>query len=112
MQIIKTINQTVAFLLELGMLTAIGRWGYLQGRTTLSKYGIALFLIAVIVILWGYFAAPKSPNRLSLGYRIIFEFVLFMIATFMLHKSGNTNYSIVFGIIAVVNLSLEYYFTQ
>lgn len=112
MQIIKTINQTVAFLLELGMLTAMGRWGFLQGKSTWSKYGIAVVLILTAISLWGYFAAPKSPNRLSLGYRIIFEFVLFMIATFMLHKAGNTNYSIAFGIIAVVNLSLEYYFAQ
>lgn len=68
MQIIKIINQTVAFLLELGMLAAVGHWGYLQGKTTLSKYGIALFLISVIVILWGYFAAPKSVNQLSLFF--------------------------------------------
>lgn len=110
MQLIKSINQIVAFFLELGMLAAVGRWGYLQGKTTISKYGIALLLIAVVVVLWGYFAAPKSANRLSLGYRIIFEFVLFMLATFMLHKSGQSNYAIAFGTIAVANLSLEYYF--
>lgn len=112
MQIIKIINQTVAFLLELGMLAVMGRWGFLQGKNTWSKYGIAVFLILTAILLWGYFAAPKSANRLSLGYRIIFEFVLFMIATLMLHKSGNTNYAIAFGIIAVVNLSLEYYFGE
>lgn len=110
MQAIKIINQTVAFLLELGMLAAVGRWGYLQGKTTLSKYGIALFLVAVIVILWGYFAAPKSANRLSLAYRILFEFGLFMVTTFLLHKSGNTNYAIAFGTVAIINLCLEYYF--
>lgn len=110
MQILKSINQIVAFLLELGMLAAVGRWGYLQGKTTLSKYGFALLLIAVIVVLWGYFAAPKSANRLSLGYRMIFEFVLFMIATFLLQKSGNTNYAIAFGLVAIINLCFEYYF--
>lgn len=112
MQIIKTINQTVAFLLELGMLTAVARWGYLQGKTTLSKYGISLLLIAVLVVLWGYFAAPKSENRLSLGYRITFEFVLFMVATWSLYKLGNTNYTIIFGTVAIINLSLEYYFGE
>ncbi len=110
MQIIKIINQTVAFVLELAMLAAMDRWGFLQGKNTWSKYEIAAVLILTAILLWGYYAAPKSSNRLSLGYRIIFEFVLFMIATFMLHKSRNTNYAIAFGIIAVVNLSLEYYF--
>ncbi|HLO42713.1 MAG TPA: YrdB family protein [Leadbetterella sp.] len=112
MQIIKIINQTIAFALELAMLATMGHWGYLQGKSTWSKYGIAAVLVLIAILLWGYFAAPKSANRLSLGYRIIFEFVLFMIATFMLHKSGNTNYAIAFGIIATVNLSLEYYFAQ
>lgn len=112
MQMLKSINQIVAFLLELGMLAAVGRWGYLQGKTILSKYGIAFLLIAVIVILWGYFAAPKSANRLSLGYRMIFEFGLFILTTFLLQKSGNTNYAIVFGIIATLNLGLEYYFGE
>lgn len=110
MQMLKSINQIVAFLLELGMLAAVGRWGYLQGKTTFSKYGIALLLVALIVVLWGYFAAPKSANRLSLGYRMIFEFGLFMITTFLLHKSGNTNYAIAFGTVSTINLCLEYYF--
>lgn len=112
MQFIKIINQVTAFLLELGMLAAVGRWGYLQGKGLWSKYGFALLLIVVVVLLWGYFAAPKSANRLSLGYRIAFEFVLFMLSTFMLHKSGNTNYAVAFGLVAIVNLCYEYYFGE
>lgn len=110
MQMLKTINQIVAFLLELGMLAAVGRWGYLQGKSSWAKYLIAILLIAVVVALWGYFAAPKSAHRLSLGYRIIFEFGLFMVATFMLYRSGYTNYALSFGLVAVLNLALEYYF--
>lgn len=112
MQTIKIINQVTAFLLELGMLAAIGHWGYLQGKSLWLKYAIALLLILVVVILWGYFAAPKSVNRLSLAYRLAFEFVLFMLATFMLHKSGNTNYAVAFGLVAIVNLCFEYYFGE
>jgi hypothetical protein len=102
--------KSLPFLLELGMLAAMGRWGYLQGKTTLSKYGIALPLIAVVVVLWSYFAAPKSHNRLNLGYKIIFDCILFLTAAIMLYKSGFTYYGILFGIIATLNLGFAYYF--
>lgn len=112
MQILKIINQIVAFLLELCMLAAVGRWGYLQVKSTWAKYGIAILLIVVVVMLWGYFAAPKSANRLSLKYRMIFKFVLFMLTTLMLHKIGQTNYAVIFGLVALFNLGLEYYFGE
>lgn len=112
MQFIKVMNQSVAFLLELGMLAAIGRWGYLQGKTAWLKYGIAILLIIIVIVLWGYFAAPKSAYRLSLGYRMIFELGLFMTSTAMLYKSQHVNWAWFFGLVAVANLSLEYYFGE
>ncbi len=112
MQLIKSINQIVAFLLELGMLAAVGLWGYLQGRSLWSKYAIAILLILVAASLWGYFAAPRSAHRLSLGYLVIFKFLLFTITTLMLYNAELRNYAIVFGVLALLSLGLEYYFEE
>lgn len=109
MQIIKILNQIIAFLLELGMLSAMGYWGYLQGKTKITQYFIAILLIATGIALWAYFAAPKSANRLSLEYRMVFELVLFLLSTWMIYKSGYTSFAIAFGIISLLNLVVEYF---
>lgn len=112
MQIIKLINQIVAFLLEIGMLIAIGYWGFHQGKTNLTKYSLALALPAIAIILWGFFAAPKSEYRLEFPVRIIFEICLFAIASFLLYKTGNSKLAIWFGAIALVNEIIAYIFKQ
>lgn len=112
MQIVKILNQIIAFLLELGMLAAMGNWGYLQGKTKLTQYGIAILLIAMGIALWAYFAAPKSANRLPLEYRMIFELAMFLLATWMIYKSGYNSLSIVFGVTAILNIAAEYYWGE
>ncbi len=112
MQSIKFLHQTLAFLLELCMLAAMGRWAYLQGKTPWAKYSFAFLIIALTVVLWAYFAAPKSPNRLMLEYRIIFEFLLFGIACWMLYSTSLHKYAWIFGITVLVSLCLEFYFEK
>lgn len=112
MQIIKLINQVVAFLLEIGMFIAFGYWGFHQGKTNLLKYSFAIVLPAIAIILWGFFAAPKSEYRLEFPPRIIFELCLFAIASFFLYKTGNSKLAIWFGVIALINEMIAYIFKQ
>jgi len=112
MQIIKLINQVVAFLLEIAMIIAIGYWGFHQGRTSLTKYSIAIVLPIVAIILWGFFAAPKSEYRLAFPLRIVFELCLFAIASFLLYQTGNSKLATWFAVIALTNEIVAYFFKQ
>jgi hypothetical protein len=55
------VNLTVAFLLELCALAALGCWGLrtASGPATKAALGIGAPLLAAV--LWGLFAAPHAP---------------------------------------------------
>jgi hypothetical protein len=112
MQIIKLINQVIAFFLEMGMFISLGYWGFLQGKTNLTKYSFAIALPMIAIILWGFFAAPKSEYRLEFPIRIFFELCLFVIASFLLYRTGNSRLAIWFGAIALVSEIIAYILKQ
>lgn len=82
----KVINQVVAFSLELCMLYMLGNWGYLHGKGTGWKYGMAIGLPVLAMVLWGYFAAPKSEHRLIFPCLTVFKVVLFSLTAFVWYK--------------------------
>ncbi len=108
MEIVKGINQTIAFLLELIMVFAVGYWGYHVGKTTLSKYSLVILLPVIAIVLWGVFAAPRSAHRLEPTARLVFVLVLFGITSFLIHDSGHTKLAIAFAVVAVLNTTLAY----
>jgi len=112
MQIIRFINQVVAFLLEIAMLISIGYWGFVEGKTILTKYALAIFLPIVATILWGFFAAPKSKYRLKFPLRMIFKLCLFTIASILLYETKNSKIATWFGVIALTNEIIGYFFEQ
>ena len=103
MEIIKSVNQLIAFLLELGLFFIVGFWGFQQGQTTITQYAFAVVLPLIAIVLWGIFAAPKSSNRLAFPVRLIFEMGLFTLASVLLYTTGNTTSAISFGLIALIN---------
>ena len=61
------VNLTVAFLLELCALAALGYWGLrtASGPATKAALGIGAPLLAAV--LWGLFAAPHAPVSIPLA---------------------------------------------
>ncbi len=110
MQLIKLLHQLTAFLLEIGMLIALGMWGFQSDRSTLEKYLLGLGLPLAAVTLWGVLAAPKSAHRLDLPYRLVFSILLFELAAFLLYRLGHIKLAIAFGCLAVVSVLLELVF--
>lgn len=93
MDLIRYFHMTLAFGLELSMLTAYGYWGYLQGKSTSLKYLFASLIVIAAIILWGLFAAPKANYRLSFYPRLFLELGMFLLAAFLLYQSGDTTLS-------------------
>ncbi len=71
------VNEWIAFVLELVMLFALGRWGAKQGATLAASvlFGAGAPLAAAVV--WGLFAAPKARVRLPMAGILSVKFLAF-----------------------------------
>jgi hypothetical protein len=54
-------NLTVAFLLELCALAALGSWGVHVGGGPAAKAALGIGAPLLAALLWGRFAAPRAP---------------------------------------------------
>lgn len=107
MQLIKAVNQLVAFLLEIGMLISFGMWGF-HGETSVGKrYLLGLGLPLLAAVLWGIWAAPKSSYRLDLPYRLLFSLTLFALSALTLHRLGHTSWAVLFATLAISSAMVE-----
>ena len=102
MQLIKSINQVIYFLVELSMLASLGYTGFQLSQHPFGKYVTGIGLPLLAAILWGVFAAPRSAHRLELPYRSLFALTLFGLTVFLLYRTGQTRLAIYFGSIALI----------
>jgi hypothetical protein len=108
MQALKYLNYILAFGLELVLFFSVSYWGYAQGKTTLSKWGLALILFIIVIALWGMYAAPKSDIRLKYPWLSLFRIVMFSLGTFALQSLGKTKLSIAYTILFLISVLLSY----
>jgi len=106
---LKTINQTVAFLIEIAMLFAFGYYGMNRPWNLLPKLLLTITLLAVVILLWAIFAAPKSERRLQRPYLTIFSLSMFLISAFLLFQSGQSNAGILLATLAIVTQTIGYF---
>ncbi len=109
---LKTINLSVAFLLELAMLAAFAYWG-LQTDASLPLrivLGIGAPLLAALI--WGRFMAPRSTTKLSGWPYYLLKLILFGLAAIALAIAGQSTLAVVFAVIAVINQLLAVMWKQ
>ncbi len=63
MDIIKASTLAVRFLVELGILAALGVWGFHTAQSVVGKISVGIGIPLVVAILWGMFLAPASSMR-------------------------------------------------
>jgi hypothetical protein len=112
MNLIKKFNLLVAFLLEIGLLILVAYWGFRQGKNETMKYVLVIIMPAIVIVLWGVFAAPKSRYRLQNPFRTIFKLSMFAVATFAGYDTGHVILAWCFGVITILNVSLAMIFSQ
>ncbi|GAB4451730.1 MAG: YrdB family protein [Anaerolineae bacterium] len=103
MQLIKWINLGLRFLLELGLLAALGYWGFTVGGSMPAKIGLGLGAPLLAALVWGVFLAPASARRLVEPWRLLAELVIFGGAVAALISAGAPTVAWVFGILVVLN---------
>jgi hypothetical protein len=103
MDILKTLNLLVRFLLELCMLAAVGYWGFKvhSGWTTKIIFGIGLPIL--IAAVWGLFVAPKAIYPLSGASHVAISLLLLSAGAVALFAAGKANLGWVYLIVLAVN---------
>ncbi len=101
MTLLKAGNLAVKFALELVAVAAFAYWGATTGHGVVAAV-LAIIAPLAAVMLWGRFAAPKSPTRLALRLRAPFELTVLALAALALLRLSTTA-ATAFAFVAVVN---------
>jgi len=103
MDILKTVNLALRFLLELCLLFALGYWGFtsMQGWPLRVVVGIGAPLL--IAVIWGIFIAPKATMRLDEPWRLILELVICGLAVAALVSVDRSGWAWTLGGLFILN---------
>ena len=110
--VLKNANAALAFFLELGVLAALGYWGFQTGQGTIARIGLGIGAPAVAVVIWALFGALNSARRLQGSWLLMLRVVFFGSAAVALFTAGQRVLGVVFGLVFVVNLVLIYAWGQ
>lgn len=105
-------NEGVRFLLEVVALMALGYWGYRTGQGQIVKIGLGLGIPLVIAVIWGLLGAPAAPYRLAQPWRLGLEVIILGSAVVGLYLLDRASLALIFGIIAILNTFLLYFWAQ
>jgi hypothetical protein len=106
--VLKGVNLTIRFLLELCALGALGYWGFTtrDGLVVGILMGTGAPLLAAVV--WGLFVAPKAAVTLTMPLRLAPEILVFGSAAVALYATGHPVLAMGLAMIAAVNRILVF----
>ncbi|MFB9234473.1 YrdB family protein [Plantactinospora siamensis] len=100
---LRGLNLTLRFLLELVALAALGYGGWQAGWSGWSRPLLAVLLPVAGAVLWGLFVAPRARYPLPDPLRLLPEWVVFGGATLALLLTGHPVLAVVFAVLAAAN---------
>ena len=106
MAVLKGLNSGVALALELAMLAAFGYWGFEFGQGVWMKWGLALGIPLLVIVLWGRYFAPKSRRRLPLLPGAGLSLALFLASAAALYAAHQAPLALGRAAVAVINRGL------
>ena len=112
MNVLKGLNLSIRFLLELGMLASVAYWGFSTNSSWALKILFGIGLPILLAVIWGFFMAPRSAHRLSGIPFTIMDFVLLGSGAFALYASGQTTLAWIFAVVLVISEILRLVWEQ
>lgn len=103
MELVKSVNLIVRFLLELCALTALGYWGFHVGNGMMTKFLLGIGAPLVAAIIWGAFVAPHAAYKASGVLQFILELVVMGSAALALYFSKKYGLCYTFSFVYVMN---------
>lgn len=110
--ILENANLALAFLLELGVVAALGFWGFQTGSGLLAKILLGIGAPLVAIVVWGLFGSPKAAWHLDGIWRLILQVVFFGSAAVALYAASQRVLGVVFALLFVLNCTLLYVWAQ
>jgi hypothetical protein len=89
---LRAVALTIAFLLELALLAAVGWWGFSLGGLTGWLAGLGGPIL--VAVLWGRYAAPKAPHPLRGPAGVAFRLGCFACGTAALVLAGHPSWGV------------------
>jgi len=99
-------NLTVAFLLELCALAALGYWGFRTASGPAAKAALGIGAPLLAAVLWGLFAAPRAPVSIPLASGGGVQLLVFGSAAAALYATGRHALALTFAVLVVANVVL------
>lgn len=109
---VKNANLALRFLLELGVLIALGYWGFHTGQTTIVSIVLGIGAPVIAIVVWALLGAPKAPWYLKGVWRLLLEVVFFGSAAVALFVADQRLLGVVFALVFVLNTILIYMWSQ
>jgi hypothetical protein len=108
----KQANLALAFVLELGVLVALGYWGFQTGQETMAHIGLGVGAPLIAVGVWALFGAPRSARRLRGPWLLMLRVIFFGSGAVALLAADQHSLGVLFVVVAAVNLMLIYVWEQ
>lgn len=110
MKVLIGANDLLMFLLELGVLAAVGYWAFTLAVPLWLRFAIAAIGIAVFVTVWALFGAAADATYPATGiWRAVLEIGWFGGGAGALALSGRTTLALVFAALFILNAALRLY---
>jgi hypothetical protein len=77
MELLKSSNLVLRFLLELCVLAALAYWGATVSLRLPARIAIAVGLPLVVAVIWGLLVSPRARIDLGPQLRLVIELVIF-----------------------------------
>jgi len=100
---VRAANLALSFLLELGLLAALGYWGYETPDRFWLAVLLGMFLPIVAAIVWGVFLAPKASIPVPEPWHTVFALILFALAAVALSASHQPILAVIYAALVVLN---------
>ncbi|THV28481.1 YrdB family protein [Glycomyces paridis] len=102
-------NALLAFALELAMLAFVAWWALALDLDLWARAAVAVGALAVLIALWGTFAAPKARVRLPTAGIVAVKAVAFGSGALALWGLGFGLAAIAFAVLAAANTAVTTY---
>jgi len=112
MPLLKGLNLTVLFLIELAALAAVAYWGATLAAPAWVRVLAAVAAPAVLVAAWALFGARNARRKFHGVARVVFETVWFGAAIVALGYAGRVVLAIVLAAVCLVSKLLAWRWRQ
>ena len=103
MNVLKSLNLLVRFILELCMLAAVGYWGFTTQSGWAMRIILGIGLPVLLILIWSLFMAPRALYPLHGISHVILSLILLGSGAVALFASGQTGLGWIYAITLIVN---------